>query len=113
MPGGPLRDLLRFERRALDDAGERTGDWEPFVTTAAQVRPIQGREEVLAQRLQGIQPFAITLRASPQSLQVDNTFRAIDARAPATQYEIKSAYTTEDRAWRELLAVKKVGQTVG
>jgi head-tail adaptor len=61
-----LRDRIAFERLApgaSDGAGNTVGAWFPIYECAARLRPINGREEILADKLAGVQPFEITVRS--------------------------------------------------
>ena len=109
---GDLKDRLTLQQRALDDNGDRNGDWGSLGTVWAQVLSINGGETVMEQRLQGKQPVILFLRASSVTTQIDNSFRAIDARNASRVFDITSASLSQDRAWMECLAVQLVGQTV-
>ena len=65
------------------------------------------------QRLQGVQPVVLTIRASRASKLIDNSFRAIDARDPTRVFNITSAEITPNRAWIQVLATTKKGQPNG
>jgi SPP1 family predicted phage head-tail adaptor len=60
-----MRESVRFERRAeVDDGyGNVTGGWETLVASVyAEIRPLRGREEVLAGKLTGTMPYEVKTR---------------------------------------------------
>lgn len=88
---GSLRDRVIFQKRGLVDDGygnEVSGDWEDQFTVAAIIAPALGREEVLAQRLQGVRPVEITVRWSSQTVRIAPEWRAVNARQPEEIYNI-------------------------
>jgi head-tail adaptor len=88
---GQLKDRVIFQRRGTvsDEYGnEQTGDWGDVFTVAANIRPARGREEVLAQRLQGVRPTEIEVRWSSQTVQIQPEWRAVNARKPSEIYAI-------------------------
>ena len=115
MPGaGELRDRYRFERRAEDDNGDRLGAWgADAVTVWTKTQALRGGEGVQAARLEGRQPFLLTVRASTATKLIDNAWRAVDDRDANRVFNIKSAVVTADRAWVEILCEQRVGQTNG
>lgn len=119
MPGaairaGDLRDRFTFDRPALDAKGDRRGPGRAdAVSVATNVQYLHGTEEVQAQRLQGVQPVLLTIRASSATRLIDNSFRAIDDRDPNRVFNVTSAEPTPDRAWIQVLATTKRGQPNG
>lgn len=61
-----LRETVRIERRAAVDDGYGnviSGGWSSTASPIyAEIKPMRGREEVLAGKLSGTMPFEITLR---------------------------------------------------
>lgn len=103
---GQLRDRVTFQRRGTvsDEYGnEQTGAWEDVFTVAANIAPARGREEVLAQRLQGVRPVEITVRWSSQTVQIAPEWRAVNARKPSEVYNIHDIRDPDGkRAWNIL-----------
>ncbi|MFC4172641.1 phage head closure protein [Microvirga sp. GCM10011540] len=88
---GELRDRVTFQARSVVDDGygnEVSGPWTDQFTVAANIAPARGREEVLAQRLEGVRPVEITVRWSSQTGQIAPEWRAVNARKPAEIYNI-------------------------
>src|SRR5688572_5318326 len=61
MSAGELRERIAFDRRALisDGYGNEQGDWEEQFIRWGRLRPRLGGEQVMAARLQGVQPYTI------------------------------------------------------
>ncbi|MEZ0169925.1 phage head closure protein [Microvirga sp. TS319] len=88
---GQLKDKITLQRRGVQDDGygnEVSGPWEDIFTVSANIAPARGREEVLAQRLQGVRPVEITVRWSSQTVQIAPDWRAVNARKPSEVYNI-------------------------
>jgi len=98
MPAGALRDRIRFEKRAdADDGyGNTVSDWAVQFERAAEIRPLKGSEQVIASRLQGIQPALIIVRYDSQTATITPEWRAVDARS-GTIYNIETAADMERR----------------
>lgn len=86
MRAGRLRHLVRFERKALDGAGIRTGAWEPALEgpVPADIVFLRAGETVVGQRLEGKRPAIITIRGCELTRQIDNAWRCVDARVGTT-----------------------------
>ena len=119
MPGaairaGDLRDRFIFARCALDDNGDRLGEWgADAITVAANVQYLHGTETVQAQRLQGVQPVILTIRISTAARLIDNAFEAVDTRDWTRVFDITGVEPTPDRAFLQVLATTKKGQASG
>lgn len=116
---GDLRERFRFEAKARNAAGDRTGAWAasdadraPTGTNwhagmAAGVKTllgsVRGAEEVMSERLQGRQPVVITVRWCAATLQVTTDWRAVDVRSGQT-YDIKSVAPAATRDFIDFLA---------
>jgi SPP1 family predicted phage head-tail adaptor len=88
---GALRDRITFRRHGVNGDGygnEVSGPWEDQFTVTANIAPAHGREEVLAQRLQGVRPVEITVRWLSQTRLIRSDWRLIDARNPENTYNI-------------------------
>jgi SPP1 family predicted phage head-tail adaptor len=103
---GQLRERVTFQRRGVVDDGygnEVSGPWADVFTVAANIRPARGREEVLAQRLQGVRPTEIEVRWSSQTVPIQPEWRAVNARKPSEIYNIHDIRDPDGkRAWNIL-----------
>ena len=112
-----MGDRITLQQRGLDDNGDRLGPWEVVPSEAgdgswaAKIIRLKGGEQVMEQRLQGVQPAVIVLRASTVTLAICSAWRAIDMLSGQV-HEITAANKTEDRAWVEVLTTAKAGETV-
>lgn len=101
---GELRDSVAFDRETSGDDGYGntvSGFAEQF-TVSARIRYLRGQEPVIAQRLQGVQPAVITVRASSQTRQIDASWRARNARS-GEAFNVKAVTPSDDRQWIDLL----------
>jgi hypothetical protein len=64
---------------------------------------------VRAQRMAGEQPVIITVRRDRLTKTIDNSFEAHDARDDSIGWHVRSAFSTEDLMWVEVLAVEHKG----
>lgn len=108
---GGYRERVRFERPAPDPSGDARGAWSEVITMAARIQPLKGAEPVLEQRLQGVQPVVIYVRACAASRGLDNACRAVNVRSGQV-YDIKSAVLAEARDEVQLLAEGRMGDVV-
>jgi SPP1 family predicted phage head-tail adaptor len=103
---GQLKYRVTFQRRGTVDDGYGnivSGPWEDQFTVAANIAAARGREEVLAQRLQGVRPVEITVRWSAQTQVIDPSWRAVNARKPSEIYNIHDIRDPDGkRAWNIL-----------
>ncbi len=106
-PAGKLRDRLTFQRRAADANGEPLGPWEDAFTVSADLVYLRGSEAVQEQRLQGVQPVIITVRASSDARQISNAWQALNARPPHQTFDIKSIEPSRDVGFLDVLAETK------
>jgi head-tail adaptor len=108
MAAGELREMLRFDRRVTipdDGYGNTQGTWEPFAGPCpARIAPAAGSEDVLAERLTGLQPVEITVRYSRETVVIGTQDRAVDVRSGKT-YSISSVNNADERrAYLTILA---------
>ena len=99
---GELRWRVDFEQRAEVD-GDRLGDFVAEFDRRAKFTFLRGSEPVLAQRLQGVQPVVIRVRAEARTRAVTAEWRIRDRRS-GKLYEIKSVTPDESGAWIDFLA---------
>lgn len=112
MGAGKLRELIAFERRDPVDDGagnEISGPWIEQCRANAELLPLRGGEAVLASRLQGKQPYLITVRWSLASSEVTPDWRAVDARSGAI-YAIQSAVPRERRDYIDMICVAGIAE---
>ncbi|MGY6251609.1 head-tail adaptor protein [Bosea thiooxidans] len=105
---GSLNQLCAFQVKAAgeDEYGNVTvGAWTTQFTEPCRLMAKLGGEGVFAGRLQGTQPFIMTVRSSTRTRGVDGTWRAVNARTGET-YNIKTNVNVDERnAYLELLVV--------
>lgn len=114
---GALRYRLAFQNRPMVDDGFGTqvpgGKFVTQFSLAAAMAPRTGGESVTAARLQGNQPYVVTVRFSERMLNVTPAWRLVDERAGFTDeepnlfYNIAAPGTDPDgkRQWIEYLVV--------
>lgn len=95
MPGpnasGPLRDRMRFERRAQtsDGYGNTEGDWQTLITArSVDLKPTRGGEAVIGERLQGHAAFDMWLRSDSATRQLTTDDRVVDIRDATRVFNI-------------------------
>jgi len=83
---GTLRESVTFQRRALDANGDALGPWTDQFATPARVQARTGGarvparptgEEVVDDRITGVQPVEITMRLNLLTAQIDTDWRAV------------------------------------
>jgi head-tail adaptor len=97
---GKMRARVRFD--AMEPMGEDPGGgyvmgWVAKCTRWAEIRPLQGREEVLAQRLQGVQPVLIIVRLDDVTQTIRTDWRAVELKGETVvaTYALKTACDME------------------
>lgn len=101
---GELRDRVAFDAETTGDDGYGntvTGYAEQFIVSA-KIRYLRGSEPVIAQRLQGVQPVVITVRASDDTNGIAPSWRVRDVRGAAV-FNIRSVTPSDDRHDIDLL----------
>lgn len=108
---GALSERLAFEARlAIDDGYGNTvaGDYAVQFNAAARITPLKGGEAVIADRLQGTQPYVLTIRYCDAAKLLKPEWRARNLRTGAI-YEIKSiANPDEKRKYMAIVAIDGV-----
>lgn len=88
-----MREKLHFQARTEVDDGfgnPVSGPFQTVFTEPARLRPGLGSETVQAARLQGVQPYTITIRSSTRTRQITTAWRAVDARDATRVFDIKA-----------------------
>lgn len=108
-----LRYLLHFQQRGDADDGfgnvlPGQGAYETRFTVAAGMRPLRGSEAVMAARLEGRQPYVITLRNHAAMEAVTPAWRLVDARNTNRIFDLASPLADPDgtRKWLEGIAIE-------
>lgn len=94
-PGaGELADRVKLQRRSPTDDGYGNsvigGQFETVHIVSARLMPLRGGEAVQSARLEGRQPYLLTVRQSSQTRTMDETWRVEDARRPGRVFSIVS-----------------------
>lgn len=110
---GALRDRFAFQKRATgsDGWGNNTipvGAFTSMFSLDCNLTPRNGGESVIADRLQGTQPFIVTIRWSVEAVKISNSWRMVeDPNRGNRVLNILSPPTDPDgkRQWLEFLAI--------
>lgn len=106
---GMLRErvLCQMKGPATDELGNPVpgGDkWTTQFSVRAGFQPKNGGESVIAGRLQGVQPYIVTIRSSNDTRQITPGWRLVDARDEKRIFNIRSLADPDGkRQWLELL----------
>jgi SPP1 family predicted phage head-tail adaptor len=91
---------------ADDGHGGTVENWEPQFDEPARLIPKIGSEEVVAQRLQGKQPYVLRVRSSTRTRDITTDWRVTNART-GVAYAIKSSANLDERcAYIDFLVVE-------
>lgn len=110
---GQMRFRLhcQAEGSAEDELGNPVPDGGPFetrFTVSASMIPRNGGEAVIAGRLEGRQPFIVTVRSSELTRQITSEWRLVDARTDKV-FAVKTAADPDGkRQWIDLLVEEGV-----
>jgi SPP1 family predicted phage head-tail adaptor len=98
---GSLRELLAFDKRIETDDGHgnTTAEFAEVFRAAGAFQALKGTEAVMADRLEGRQPYIVTVRYSASVALVTTDWRIRDVRSGAA-YAIT---TVTPRARRDYL----------
>jgi len=102
---GALRDRVRIERRADDDAGDGAGnyegEWETLIETRrARIVPRKGGEQVIADRLTGVSSFDVWMRFDRISAQIRAGDRLVNCNDESRILRIRFAEAMDEpRRW--------------
>ena len=109
-----LRETITFERRVQTAVGDGNTEssWDtanPLCTVRAELRPVNGREEVMAQKLQGVQPFVLTVRYCAATAGVTPEDHAVNART-GVAYDITAIQNPDMRQqWLSMIVREGTG----
>lgn len=109
---GPLRERLTFQARSLADDGFgneiASGEWEDQFTRSANLRPLRGTETVMAARLEGRQPYILTVRQSIDTRRIAIGWQIVDARDSERVFAVSAPPSDPDgkRAWLEMIVTE-------
>lgn len=97
---GDLYALIAFEEVAAEDTsyGIVAGEWDEQFQRKARIRARVGTEPVIAQRLVGVQPLEIEVRADVGTLLVTTAWRIRNVRT-GERYQIRAIAPAENRRW--------------
>ncbi len=78
--------------------------WATQFSVRAGFEPRHGGEAVIAGRLQGVQPYIVTMWQTDRTRQIKPDWRLVDERDPARTFAVRSVADPDDkRVWLELL----------
>ncbi|WEK05765.1 MAG: head-tail adaptor protein [Candidatus Devosia phytovorans] len=108
-----LRERLSAQMRGNQDDGwgqpvPGAGPFEEQFEISAGLRPLRGSEAVLAARLEGRQPYVLTVRNTSQTRQITTSWQFVDKRNPKRVFAVTSPFADPDgrNAWLEGLVVE-------
>ena len=103
---GDLFHRVAFDRRIDtndgNDDGNTQGEWQEQFQCRAGFIHLRGGESIMADRLQGVHPQVIFVRASSQSKAVTTEWRIRDARTDI-EFNIRDISMSDDRQWLDFL----------
>lgn len=110
---GALRERLHLQARGAGDDGygnqiPGVGDFETRFTVSGHLHPLRGSETVVASRLEGRQPYILTVRMTGATKQVNEAWQIVDAKDPDRVFSVSAPPTDPDgkNQWLELLIVQ-------
>ena len=111
---GPLRTKVYFQARPLVEDGYGNmvpgGEWETQFNlpdgTWANLQPMVGSESVQASRLQGKQPYLVTVRASSDTRLVNSAWRIVVKNNPDRVLAITAPPIEPQPGWLEIIATE-------
>lgn len=95
-----FRERVRFERRREngdDGYGNVQYEWQPVAgPMAARIKPARGAEQVLADRLSGVEVFEIIVRSFAATRALTTEDRCVNQRS-GTIYNIRSITNPDEQ----------------
>lgn len=114
---GALTEKLAFQRRgtAADGMGGTiagAGEWSTQFEASAAMRPLRGGEATIAARLEGVQPYGVTVRFLKAMKQVTTAWRVVDVRDATRVFNIASPLADPDgkNKWLEFVVTQGVAE---
>lgn len=111
---GLLREKVTFYRRSTtpDGYGNQLGTWSSLVgPVSARIMPLKGGEQVLQERLSGVNLYQITVRSSAAIRGVTTEDRAVNTRT-GEEYNLTSIQNPDERKiWQTFLAKSNDAET--
>lgn len=108
---GDLKERWTFQQRAEDGNGDRRGKWEEGFTVWTAVTWLIGTEAVMQDRLTGVQPVVLSVRASSMTRQITPAWRALDSRQAGREANITGVVPSRTPGFIDILAV--IGKAQG
>jgi SPP1 family predicted phage head-tail adaptor len=104
MTAGPLKERIAFDQRVVtvDGYGNEQGDWQQQFIRSARLHPRLGGEQVMASRLQGIQPYTITVRYDDETKTIETDWRARNIEDGKVYAILGIVNPDERKRWIEL-----------
>lgn len=102
---GSLNNRIRIDRRqSVDDGyGNEEADWQTFIAGRwARIKPKTGSEQILADRLEGVTAFEITVRADSETNTIVVGDRVFNLRTNET-YNIRSIVNPDERGGKLIM----------
>jgi head-tail adaptor len=98
-----MRERIHFQKRGDSDDGFGTvivgaGPFVTLFTEPARLKPGLGSETIIASRLEGIQPYTVTVRSSSRTRDVTTAWQLVDARNAGRVFNIKSIVNPDEHA---------------
>lgn len=96
---GSLRESVRIERQVLtpDGGGGSTSKWSIILAgLPARITPVSGNEKLLAQGLQAVAIYQITVRGSSDTLTILESDRIVNERT-GTVFNIRFIQNPDER----------------
>ena len=109
---GKLREVFSFQSRRQQDDGagnEVSGPWVEQCKAAAERTALRGTETVMASRLQGVQPYLVTVRYSTGTAAVTTEWRAVDTRT-GVSYAIQTTVPRERHDYIDMMLVEGLAE---
>jgi head-tail adaptor len=111
LPGaGDLHQTVQWAEPfgAMDRYGNEQTNWANRFVVRAQIAPKLGGEDVMAARLQGVQPVVIRVRSSVDTRKITTQWRVTDTNS-GIQYNVRAVADpfmgmAERGRWIEVLA---------
>lgn len=109
---GSLRFLVALDKRInIDDgAGNYTGAWQEQFRTDAAFLALKGSEAVMASRLEGKQPYIVTVRYDEDSAAVTTDWRLRDVDT-GVAYAVTTHVPRPRRDYVDMICVEGVADT--